>query len=128
MITTHKHPARRNPLRSGRNTVHERWSSTGIVVLAAGGAAIGFNNFWSFPQLAVQYGGGAFLIVYFLSLLLIGLPLLMAEFALGRSGRASPIGTFRYLTRRAHANPLWKLVGWMGVLSVFLILSYLSVI
>ncbi|MDH3309673.1 MAG: sodium-dependent transporter [Gammaproteobacteria bacterium] len=128
MITTHKHPARHNPLRSGRNTVHERWSSTGIVVLAAGGAAIGFNNFWSFPQLAVQYGGGAFLIVYFLSLLLIGLPLLMAEFALGRSGRASPIGTFRYLTRRAHANPLWKLVGWMGVLSVFLILSYLSVI
>ncbi|HEU5339136.1 MAG TPA: sodium-dependent transporter [Sulfuricaulis sp.] len=128
MITTHKHPARRNPLRSGRNTVHERWSSSGIFVLAAGGAAIGFNNFWSFPQLAVQYGGGAFLIVYLLSLLVIGLPLLMAEFALGRSGRASPIGAFRYLTRRSHANPLWKLVGWMGVISVFLILSYLSVI
>jgi neurotransmitter:Na+ symporter, NSS family len=128
MITTHKHPARRDPLRSGRRTVHERWSSTGIFVLAAGGAAIGFNNFWSFPQLAAQYGGGAFLIVYFLSLLLIGLPLIMAEFALGRLGRASPIGTFSHLTRRAHANPLWKLVGWMGVISVFLILSYLSVI
>lgn len=97
-------------------------------MLAAGGAAIGFNNFWSFPQLAVQYGGGAFLIAYLLSLVLIGLPLLMAEFALGRSGRASPIGAFRYLTWRAHANPLWKLVGWMGVISVFLILSYLSVI
>ena len=128
MITTHKHPARRNPLRSGRKTVHERWSSNGIFVLAAGAAAIGFNNFWQFPQLAAQYGGGAFLIVYFLSLLLIGTPLLMAELALGRSGRASPIGTFRYLTRRAHANPLWKLVGWMGVISVFVILSYLSVI
>ena len=61
-------------------------------------------------------------------LLLIGLPLIMAEFALGRLGRASPIGTFHHLTRRAHANPLWKLVGWMGVISVFLILSYLSVI
>lgn len=128
MITTHKHPALRGPARSGRSTVHERWSSTGIFVLAAGGAAIGFNNFWSFPQLAAQYGGGAFLIVYFLSLLLIGLPLIMAEFALGRLGRASPIGTFHHLTRRAHANPLWKLVGWMGVISVFLILSYLSVI
>ncbi|MCR4300912.1 MAG: sodium-dependent transporter [Sulfuricaulis sp.] len=128
MISTHKHPARHNSLRSGRKTVYERWSSSGIFVLAAGGAAIGFNNFWTFPQLAAQYGGGAFLIVYFLSLLLIGLPLMMAELALGRSGRASPIGTFRYMTRRAHANPLWRLAGWMGVISVFLILSYLSVI
>lgn len=128
MITTHKHPARRNPLRSGRKTVHERWSSPGIFVLAAGGAAIGFNNFWQFPQLTAQYGGGAFLMVYLLSVFLIGLPLLMAEFALGRSGRASPIGAFRYMTQRARANPVWKLVGWMGVLSVFLILSYLSVI
>ncbi len=128
MIATHKHPARRNPLRSGRKTVYERWSSPGIFVLAAGGAVIGFNNFWQLPYLAVQYGGGAFLIVYLLSVLLIGLPLLMAEFALGRSGRASPIGVFRFMTQRAHANSLWKLVGWMGVISVFLILSYLSVI
>ena len=128
MIATQKHPARRNPLRSGRKNVHERWSSSGIFVLAAGGAAIGFNNFWQFPHLAFQYGGGAFLIVYLLSVLLIGLPLLMAEFALGRNGRASPIGVFRFMTQRARANPLWKLVGWMGVISVFLILSYLSVI
>lgn len=128
MIATHKHPARRNPLRTGRTSVHERWSSPGIFVLAAGGAAIGFNNFWQFPFLSAEYGGGAFLLVYLLSVLLIGLPLLMAELALGRSGRASPIGVFRFLTRRARANPLWRVVGWMGVLSVFLILSYLSVI
>lgn len=97
-------------------------------MLAAGGAAIGFNNFWQFPHLAAEYGGGAFLLVYLLSVLLLGVPLLMAEFALGRSGRASPVGTFRFVTQRAHANPLWRVVGWMGVLSVFLILSYLSVI
>ena len=106
MIATHKHPARRNPLRSGRKTVHERWSSPGIFVLAAGGAVIGFNNFWQFPHLVAQYGGGAFLIVYLLSVLLIGVPLLMAEFALGRSGRASPIGVFRFMTQRSRANPL----------------------
>jgi neurotransmitter:Na+ symporter, NSS family len=128
MITTHKHPARRNPLRSGRKTVYERWSSPGMFVLAAGGAAIGFNNFWQFPQLAAEYGGGAFLIVYLLCVLVIGLPLLMTEFALGRSGRGSPISVFRYLAYRAHASPLWRVVGVMGVLSVFLILSYLSVI
>jgi len=128
MIPTHKHPARRDPLRSGRKTVHERWSSPGIFVLAAGGAAIGFNNFWQFPQLAAQYGGGAFLIVYLLCLLIIGLPLLMAEYMLGRSGRASPVTTFRFLARRVHGSRLWSVVGAMGVLSVFLILSYLSVI
>ncbi len=128
MITTHKHPARRNPLRSGRKIVHERWSSSGMFVLAAAGAAIGFNNFWQFPRLAYEYGGGAFLIVYVLCMLVIGIPLLMAEFALGRSGRASPVSVFRYMANRVHADPLWKLVGVMGVLSVFLILSYLSVI
>ncbi|WP_461576613.1 sodium-dependent transporter [Sulfuricaulis sp.] len=128
MITTHKHPARRNPLRSGRKTVYERWSSPNLFVLAAGGAAIGFNNFWQFPRLAAEYGGGAFLLVYVLCVIVIGLPLLMTEFALGRSGRASPISVFRYLAYRAHASPLWRAVGVMGVLSVFLILSYLSVI
>lgn len=128
MISTPKYPARRDPLRSGRKTVHERWSSPGIFVLAAGGAAIGFNNFWQFPQLAAQYGGGAFLIVYLLCVLIIGLPLLTAEFAMGRSGRASPVGAFRLLARRVRADPLWKVVGGMGVISVFLILSYLSVI
>lgn len=128
MVSSHKHPARRNPLRSGRKNVHERWSSPGIFVLAAGGAAIGFNNFWQFPHLAAEYGGGAFLIAYLVSVLLLGWPLLMAELALGRSGRASPIGTFRFVTQRTRANPLWRIVGWMGVLSVFLILSYLSVI
>ena len=99
-----------------------------MFVLAAGGAAIGFNNFWQFPQLVARYGGGAFLIVYLLCVLIVGWPLLMAEYALGRSGRASPVRTFQFLARRAHADSLWKVVGAMGVISVFLILSYLSVI
>jgi NSS family neurotransmitter:Na+ symporter len=128
MIPTHKHPARRDPLRSGRKTVYERWSSPRMFVLAAGGAVIGFNNFWQFPQLAAQYGGGAFLLVYLLCVLLLGVPMLMAEFAMGRAGKASPIATFRFLAGRARADSLWQLVGGMGVLAVFLILSYLSVI
>jgi NSS family neurotransmitter:Na+ symporter len=128
MIPTHKHPARRDPLRSGRKIVHERWSSPRMFVLAAGGAVIGFNNFWQFPELAVRYGGGAFVAVYLLCVLLLGVPLLMAEFALGRAGKASPIATFRFLAKRVRAVSLWQLVGGMGVLAAFLILSYLSVI
>lgn len=97
-------------------------------MLAAGCAAIGFNNFWQLPQLVSTYGGGAFLAVYLIFLLLMGAPLLMAEFALGRSGRASPIGAFQRLAGRMRADANWVLVGWMGMLSAFLILSYLSVI
>jgi NSS family neurotransmitter:Na+ symporter len=99
-----------------------------MFVLAAGGAAIGFNNFWQFPQLAAQYGGGAYLIVYLLCVLVIGVPLLMTEYALGRSGRASPVLTFHFLARRLRADPAWAVIGMMGILGAFLILSYLSVI
>ena len=99
-----------------------------MFVLAAGGAAIGFNNFWQLPQLAAQYGGGAYLIVYLLCVLVIGVPLLMTEYALGRSGRASPVLTFHFLARRVRADPAWAVIGMMGILGAFLILSYLSVI
>ena len=128
MISAHKHSIHRSSLYGSRKILHERWSSPLMFVLAAGGAAIGFNNFWQFPGLMLQHGGGAFLIVYLLCVLAIGLPLLMAEVALGRSGRASPVKTFRFLARRARAHPLWRFVGGMGIVGVFLILSYLSVI
>ncbi len=111
-----------------RKPLTVRWSSTTLFVLAASGAAIGFNNFWQFPFLAGQYGGGAFVIAYLFFVLLIGLPLLMAEVMLGRMGRGSPICTLSRLARRARGDPKWVLVGWFAVLGSFLIFSYLSVI
>ena len=99
-----------------------------MFVLAAGAAVIGFNNFWQFPYLAAQYGGGAFLIVYFFCVLLIGLPLLMAETMLGRGGHASPVGAFRHMARAHGRDPRWALAGGCAVLGGFLILSYLCVI
>ncbi len=106
----------------------EQWSSPWIFVLAASGAAIGFNNIWQFPQLAAQHGGGAFLLVYLLCVLLIGLPLLATETALGRAGRASPVGSLRTLADAARADPNWTMVGALAVLAGFLIFSYLSVV
>jgi len=114
--------------RMTRIVVHGRWSSAGMFVLAASGATIGFNNIWHFPYLVGANGGGAFLIVYLFCVLVIGLPLLMAEVMLGRLGRASPITAMRQLADRARGDPNWVLVGWAGVLGGFLILSYLSVI
>ena len=124
----HKGAQTEGATRKSGKALSVRWSSTTLFVLAASGAAIGFNNIWQFPFLAGQYGGGAFVIVYLFCVLLIGLPLLMAEVMLGRMGRGSPIYTFRYLAARARGDPKWALVGWFVVLGGFLIFSYLSVI
>ncbi len=105
-----------------------RWSTTRVMVLAATGAAIGFNNIWQFPLLLGYHGGGAFLLVYLGCLALIGVPLVMAEFMLGRLGRASPVGALANLAVQVRSDPHWAVVGGMGVLAGFLVFSYLSVI
>ncbi len=116
------------PPAAARHSVLAHWSSPRVLVLAAAGAAIGFNNFWQFPHLLGSYGGGAFLIVYLGCLALIGVPLLMAELMLGRLGRASPVGTLRHLAGLVRSDPNWAMVGAMGVIAGFLIFTYLSVI
>jgi NSS family neurotransmitter:Na+ symporter len=99
-----------------------------MFVLAGSGAAIGFNNIWQFPHLAASHGGGAFIIVYLFCIVLIGLPLLIAELMLGRIGRASPAGSLRRLSEQMRADPNWALLGGLSILAGLLILSYLSVI
>lgn len=111
-----------------RKAVAMHWSTTRVLVLAATGAAIGFNNFWQFPALLSQHGGGAFLIVYLGFLALIGVPLLLAEFMLGHLGRASPPASLRLLANATRSDPHWAVVGGMGVLAGFLIFTYLSVV
>jgi len=105
-----------------------RWSTTRLMVLAAAGAAIGFNNFWQFPLLFGYHGGSAFLLVYLGCLALVGVPLVMAELMLGRLGRAAPPGALANLAGQARSDPHWAVVGGMGVLVAFLVFSYLSVI
>lgn len=97
-------------------------------ILAASGSAIGLGNIWKFPYLAGENGGGAFVLVYLVCVIAIGVPIMMAETLLGRRGRQSPINTMATLAETAGASPVWRYVGWLGVLSGFLILSYYSVI
>lgn len=114
--------------RRARDEVSVGWSSPRLFVLATAAAAIGFNNFWQFPAITVQYGGGAFLLVYLASVAAIGVPLLMAEIMLGRRGGGSPITTFRRMVQATRSDPNWAVVGWLCVIGSFLIFSYLSVI
>jgi len=118
-------PKRRASSRVGADN---HWSSTRMMVLAAGGAAIGFNNFWQFPALLREHGGGAFLIAYLFCVLVIGVPLLTAEFMLGQQGQGAPPTVFRRLAGRVRVDKNWALVGGICVLAGFVVLSYLSVV
>jgi NSS family neurotransmitter:Na+ symporter len=104
------------------------WSSRWLFVLAAAGSAVGLGNIWKFPYITGENGGGAFVLIYLACIAFIGIPIMMAEVVIGREGRQSPINTMRALVQQHHRNPAWVLIGWMGVLAGFLILSYYVVI
>lgn len=107
---------------------HGQWSSRLAFVLAATGSAVGLGNIWKFPYITGENGGGAFVLIYLLCILAIGLPIMVAEIMLGRRGRQSPINTMRDLAAEAGVNRFWSWLGWLGVIAGFLILSYYSVI
>jgi len=95
--------------------------TTGLGVLAATlGSAIGLGNIWKFPSLVGSNGGAIFILVYLISTLLVGLPVMISEIMLGRKARANAIGTLRILSPK---RPWW-LVGAAGVLAAFLILAF----
>jgi neurotransmitter:Na+ symporter, NSS family len=107
---------------------HGMWSSRLLFILAAAGSAVGLGNLWRFPYVAGENGGGAFVIVYLLCVFAVGIPIMMCEVLVGREGRVSPINSIRKLVERSKAHPAWTLIGWMGALAGFLILSFYGVI
>ncbi|MDX1811749.1 MAG: sodium-dependent transporter [Gammaproteobacteria bacterium] len=109
-------------------SVHGLWSSRWAFILAATGSAVGLGNIWKFPYITGENGGGAFVLVYLLCVLIIGIPIMMVEVMMGRRGRSTPINTMRKLCKEAKTSRYWVLVGWSGMLAGFLILSYYSVI
>ena len=104
------------------------WSSSWLFVLAAAGSAIGLGNIWKFPYITGENGGGAFVIVYLICIAIIGVPVMIGEIVVGKLGRASPINAILNLGRKHGADPEWSIVGMMGVLAGFLILSFYAVI
>ena len=102
----------------------EQWSSKASFILAAAGSAVGLGNIWKFPYIAGENGGAAFLFIYLICIVLIGLPILNIEILLGRTTKKNPVGAFKTLT----SSPFWKYVGALGVLASFTILSFYSVV
>jgi neurotransmitter:Na+ symporter, NSS family len=109
-------------------SIHGQWSSRLIFILAATGSAVGLGNIWKFPYITGMNGGGAFVLVYLLCIAVIGIPIIMAETMLGRRGRQDPINTMKALAKESGHTQKWAVLGWMGVIAGFLILSYYSVI
>jgi len=97
-------------------------------VLAAAGSAVGLGNIWKFPYMVGESGGAAFVFVYLLCIALIGLPILVSEWLLGRRGQKNPASTMSELARTAKKPRAWAIVGISGIVGAFLILSFYSVI
>ena len=113
---------------SERKSIHGEWSSRLAFFLAATGSAVGLGNIWKFPYIAGDNGGGAFILVYLVCIVLIGLPILIAEVTLGRRGRESPVNTLRGLALDEGRSRAWVSVGFIGMASGIIILSFYSVV
>jgi NSS family neurotransmitter:Na+ symporter len=110
----------------GRKT--DTWGSRFGFIMAAVGSSVGLGNFWRFPYTAGENGGGAFIIIYLLCVLLVGLPLLMAEYSMGRKSGMSAIEGIESLARAESKSGNWGVVGWVGSLTAFFILTFYMVI
>ena len=102
---------------------HQFGSRLGVI-LASVGSAVGLGNVWRFPMEAGRSGGAAFILVYIIFVLILALPVMCSEFVVGRMGRANAADSFKRLA----PNGSWSVLGYMGVLAGFLILSFYVVV
>ncbi len=105
--------------------MRNHWSGRLGFILAAVGSAVGLGNIWKFPFITGMNGGGAFVLVYLIAIAICGLPILMAEFVIGRHAQKDVVGSFRELTPK---SIFWKGVGWLNLSAAFIILSYYGVV
>ena len=94
------------------------------VILATAGSAVGLGNVWRFPYMAGENGGAVFIIIYVACVLLLGIPCMISEFIIGRHGQANTARAFRKIAGRSP----WSIIGYMGVLTGFLITGYYAVV
>lgn len=113
---------------SGGATAQEHWSGRAAFILAAVGSAVGLGNLVRFPYVAGDNGGGAFVLIYLATIVLIGFPVLVAELIIGRRGGGSAIAAVSRLAKAEGRSGLWVIFPIVGIIACFLILSYYSVL
>ena len=111
-------------MKTENNNQRGFWGSRFGFILAASGSAIGLGNIWKFPYIVGENGGGAFVLIYLICIFIIGTPIMLAEFTLGRKTNLNPVGAFNSLK----PNSAFTSIGYMGVLAGFLILSFYGVV
>lgn len=104
--------------------MREQWGTRTGFILATIGSAVGLGNIWRFAYVAGENGGGAFLIVYLLLVIAIGMPLVIAELAIGKRGAADAVTAFELLA----PHSAFRLVAWISVAGAVILLSYYAVI
>lgn len=102
-----------------------QWGSRLGFILAAAGSAVGLGNIWKFPYETGENGGGLFVLIYLACVVVVGVPVMAAEILIGRAAKTQPVGAFEAL--QGHKTS-WTLVGWVGVVAGFIILSYYTVV
>ena len=102
----------------------QTWSNQITYILTVAGATIGFGATWRFPYLVGENGGGAYVLVFIIAMLLVGIPIILVENVIGRMAHKNSIDAFD-----THSKyNLWKIVGYMGVIGAFGILAYYMVL
>ncbi len=115
---------------AGTGGGEQGWSSRTGFILAAVGAAVGLGNIWRFPTLAGENGGGAFVLVYIACVALIGMPMVLSEILLGRTGKghADAAGSVADVAEQSGVSRRWGVFGGIEIIAAFLILSFYSVV
>ncbi|MEL6569913.1 MAG: sodium-dependent transporter [Pseudomonadota bacterium] len=106
----------------------EHWGSRFGFIMAAVGSSVGLGNLWRFPFTAGENGGSAFIIIYLACVILLGLPVLMAEYAIGRKGERSAMAGIRHIAETEGKSGLWVGMGWLGALASLGIFSFYIVV
>lgn len=114
-----------NPNIEGAPPDRGQWKSRLGFVLAASGSAVGLGNIWKFPYITGENGGGIFVLLYLICIALVGLPVMIAEVMIGRASQRSPVPAYTELSGN---KVVWAIVGWMGVATGFILLSYYAVV
>ena len=100
------------------------WSSRLTYILAVAGATVGFGATWRFPYLVGQNGGGAYVLVFCIAMIVIGIPMILVENAIGRRLKCNAVDAFGGTVNGKKISKKWQIVGWMGLVGAFGIMAY----